>query len=232
MSKKIREDYNEKIKFYEERQELLKNISHDFRTPLTSILGYSISLDDGVFDDDEERKKYYRIIRKKAEYMSTLFDEMINLTKLDDNCITLKKADFDLSEFLKELVIEYIPYFQNEKFTVETSIAENIIYYGDRDLLSRAVRNLIDNVIKHSNNGKYFKLSLERAEKIIIKIIDRGNKISPNDKDKIFHKFYKNTKSKGMGVGLSITKEIIEKHNGSIILDTYNSIGNCFCVTL
>ena len=151
MALKINENYNEMKKFYSDRQELLKNISHDFRTPLTSILGYSISLDEGMFENEEERKRYIQIIRKKAAYMSVLFNEMMELTRLDNNSYVLKKTEFNIAEMIREIIIEYLAQLENEKFFIETEIPESIIINADKERLSRVIRNIIDNVIKHAN---------------------------------------------------------------------------------
>ncbi len=234
MSDKISQDYNERIKFYLERQELIKNISHDFRTPLTSILGYSVSLDDGVYDNEEEQKKYYKIIRKKAEYMSALFDELMELSRLDSNAFILKKTDFDIAEMLREIAIEYIPQLEKEKFFIETDIPESLVINADKDRLSRALRNIIDNTVKHAREGKYLGLFLRKIEndKIILKLADKGRGIKAGDENRIFSRFYKNSPFAGMGVGLSITREIIEKHGGTISVESREEEGSSFTIIL
>ncbi len=233
MAKRIKQDHNEKIRFYKERQELIKNISHDFRTPLTSILGYSISLEEGFYKKDEE-KKFYSIIRKKAEYMSKLFDELMELYRLDSNEIILNKQKFDISELLREIIIEYLPQLEENGFTIETEILDNFIFYGDRERLGRAIRNLIDNVVKHCKEGKYIGIFLEKngVNGISIKIKDKGIGISEEEKNMVFNKFYRSTKSRGMGLGLSIAKEIIEKHDGKIYIIDNTPCGTIFVIEI
>jgi|GEM_PF-6802543 len=228
MADKINQDYNEKMKFYQERQELIKNISHDFRTPLTSILGYSTSLDDGLYENEEEQKKYYKIIRKKADYMSKLFDELLELSRLDNNKFILKKTDFDIAELIRELIIEYLPQLEKEDFFIDTNIADSLFINGDKDRLSRAMRNIIDNVLKHGYAGKFIGFSANEGIKDLIhmEIIDKGKSINDKELDKIFDRFYHNSQHSGRGLGLSIAKEIIEKHNGTIIAEKniYNGL--------
>jgi signal transduction histidine kinase len=234
MVDKINQDHTEKLNFFKERQELLKNLSHDFRTPLTSILGYSISLDDGVYENEEEQKKYYKIIRKKAEYMTELFDEMMELSRLNTNTFVLKKNDFDITELLREIIIEYLPQLENEKFFIETKIPSSLIINGDKDRLSRAIRNIIDNVIKHAFHGKYigFFITKKDEKTITIKIKDKGKGIEKENFRKIFDRFYHISAQGGMGLGLSISKEIIESHNGSINVDSTLNTGSIFIIEL
>jgi signal transduction histidine kinase len=218
MADKINQDYNDKMRFFKERQELLKNVSHDFRTPLTSILGYAVTLDEGMYENEDEQKKYYKIIRKKSEYMTELFDEMMELSRLDSNTYVLKRKDFDMSELVRELIIEYLPQLEKDSFFIETDIPESVVINGDRDRLSRAVRNIIDNVIKHGNAGRYigFKIHGIKTNEIEISISDKGKGLGPEEIDRIFERFYHGSNQGGMGLGLSIAKEIIEKHDGSI----------------
>ncbi len=234
MVNKINENYNDMRKFYKDRQELLKNISHDFRTPLTSILGYSISLDEGVYDNEKERKKYIKIIRKKAIYMSELFDEMMELTRLDNNSYVLKKSTFNIAEMFREIIIEYLPQLEKEKFFIKTEIPELININGDKERLSRAIRNIIDNVLKHAIEGKYIGLFVRKNKNSTISIIikDRGKGIKDKDKNKIFDRFYHDSKKSGMGLGLTIAKEIIEKHKGKIKFESKINSGTTFIIEL
>jgi signal transduction histidine kinase len=226
MAERIREDYNERIRIFRERQELLRNISHDFRTPLTSILGYAASLEEGMYDNEAEQKKYYSIIRKKAEYMTRLFNEMMELTRLDSDTYVLKRADFNLGELVREIMIEYLPQIEAAGFAVETGIPEQLDYTGDRERLSRAVRNLIDNVVTHAATGKYLGVSARTAEAggrpgLILDVRDRGPGVTEADRPRIFDRFYTagdNGQASGMGLGLAITREIVEKHGGTIVV--------------
>ena len=234
MASNINENYHEMKKFYHDRQELLKNISHDFRTPLTSILGYSITLDEGMHENEEERKKYIQIIRKKATYMSDLFNEMMELTRLDNNSYVLKKAQFNIAELIREIIIEYLPQLEKEQFFIETEIPETIIINADKERLSRAIRNIIENVSKHANEGKYIGIFIKKNKNSSMGIIikDKGKGIKDIEKNKIFTRFYSNPKKSGMGLGLSITKEIIEKHNGSIKFESSLKQGTSFTIKI
>ena len=234
MSDKIKDDYNEKVGFFNERQELIKNVSHDFRTPLTSILGYAVSLDEGVYENEEEQKRYYGIIRKKAEYMKELFDEMMELSRLDSNTFLLKKKEFDISELIREIIIEYLPQLEKDKFFIETNIPGSVVIKGDKDRLSRVIRNMVDNVIRHANSGKYISFSVREMENFTeISILDKGNGVDENDLNRIFDRFYHRTgQQSGMGLGLSIAKEIIEKHGGRISVCNSKEGGAIFTVIL
>lgn len=233
MAAKIIENYDDMKKYYQDRQDLLKNISHDFRTPLTSILGYSVSLEEGVFESQDEQKEYYKIIRKKAEYMSLLFDEMMELTRLDNNTFVLTKKDIDIAELLRSIIIEYIPELEKEGFFIDIDIPEKLMLLADGDRLSRVVRNLIDNVLKHGSDGKYigFKIRSENGN-CYVEISDKGCGVGENDKMKIFDRFYRVSQSGGMGLGLTIAKDIILKHGGTIDVGNNSFGGAVFTIKL
>ena len=233
MVEKINAYYEEERRLYSERQELFRNVSHDFRTPLTSILGYATTLDERLYENDEEAHTYYRIIRKKAEYMSELFNEMMELYKLESDMIDLKKAPFNIAELVREIIIEYMPQFDKENFYYDNDIQDTVMINGDRERISRAVRNLIDNVLKHCSSGKYFYISLfEKDGYVEISIKDKGDGISRENLDRIFDRFYKSTKKGGMGLGLSIAKEIAVKHGGTLSVKSDLGSGSVFTISL
>jgi signal transduction histidine kinase len=225
--------YGEQTKFYQQRQELFRNISHDFRTPLTSILGYATTLDENLFENEADAAVCYKIIRKKAEYMTDLFNEMMELYRLDSDIAAIKKTHFNIAELVRELVIEYIPQFEKEDFFYDIDVQDVISINGDREKLSRAIRNLIDNVMKHGNTGKYFGIMVcENNDNVIISVKDKGEGIAGENLERIFDRFYKASKKSGMGLGLSIAKEIIEKHGGKIIVTSSLGSGSAFVIDL
>ncbi len=233
MTSKIVENYEEMKRFYQDRQELLKNISHDFRTPLTSILGYSVSLDEGVYESEAEQREYYKIIRKKAEYMSALFEEMMELTRLGNDTYVLRKDNFDFAELIRSIIIEYIPQLERAGFVIDTDLPESLNVLADRERLSRVVRNLIDNVIKHASQGKYIGFSLSSEGSFtILKVKDRGAGIDDGDKPRVFDRFFRVSKSGGMGLGLTIARDIIEKHGGSIRIEDNEAGGSVFVLRI
>ncbi|MBN2353369.1 MAG: HAMP domain-containing histidine kinase [Spirochaetales bacterium] len=224
MAKRIHEDYEERIRIFRDRQELLRNISHDFRTPLTSILGYAASLEEGVYDDEAEQKKYYSIIRRKAEYMTRLFNEMMELTRLDSDTSLLKTSEFNLGELAREIIIEYLPQLEAAGFEIRTDLPETFACAGDRERLSRALRNLIDNVVTHASGGRFIGVSLEPAESggrpgVSLDVSDRGPGVAAAERGRVFDRFYtaaSGGEEAGSGLGLAITREIVEKHGGTI----------------
>jgi signal transduction histidine kinase len=240
MAERIHDDYEERIRIYRDRQELLRNISHDFRTPLTSILGYAVSLEEGVYDDEAEQKKYYSIIRKKAEYMTRLFNEMMELTRLDSETYVLKTSEFNLGELAREIIIEYLPQLEAAGFEIGTDIPEILPFTGDRERLSRALRNLIDNVVTHASGGRFIGVSLEPAESggrpgVSLEVSDRGPGVAAAERDRVFDRFYtaaSGGEEAGSGLGLAITREIVEKHGGTIGLRDNPGGGTVFGVWL
>jgi signal transduction histidine kinase len=238
MAERIHADYEERVRIYKDRQELLRNISHDFRTPLTSILGYAASLEEGMYDSAEEQRTYYTIIRKKAEYMTKLFNEMMELTRLDSDSLVLKRAEFNLGELAREILIEYLPQIERAGMTVETGLPEILPVTGDRERISRALRNLLDNVVTHAASGKYLGVFLrgethDARPGVVLEVIDHGPGVSEADRPKIFDRFYSvSGNGEGSGLGLAIAREIVEKHNGTIDLAESAGPGSVFRVFL
>lgn len=233
MSEKINQYNTDQKKYYTERQQIFSEISHDFRTPLTAILGYATFLDEDLYESKEEAKVYYKNIRKRAEYMSKLFEEFIELSRLDSDVLILKRNNFDIAELVREIIIEYIPQLEENDFKYEVNIQDSLIYNGDKDRVSRAIRNIIDNVFRHGCIGKYLGISVfEKEHNVNIYIKDKGSGINSETLDKIFSRFYKGTSKGGMGLGLSIAKGIIEKHHGRILVDSVLNQGTSFTIIL
>ena len=238
MAERIHADYEERVRIYKERQELLRNISHDFRTPLTSILGYAASLEEGMYDSEEEKRRCYSLIRRKAEYMTKLFNEMMELTRLDSDRLVLKQTDFDLAELAREIIIEYLPQIEGAGLEVETGIPEVLGFTGDRERISRVLRNLLDNVVTYAVSGKYLGVFISEGERngrpgVTIEVRDRGPGVPEAERGKIFERFYSAaTDRSGSGLGLAIAKEIVERHGGTIELADADGEGCLFSIFL
>lgn len=239
MADKIEEQLREKLQYEENRKQLISNLSHDLRTPLSSILGYSEMLRDGVCEEKEEEKRYMNTIYRKAVYMNQLLGDLLDFSRLDIGRMELHKGRCDLSEVLRELVIEYWPTIEKEHINLGINIPEKPIQgEWDRERIERAIRNVIDNALKYGMQGKRLVISLANVlGKARIEIEDFGVGMDEVTKAHIFERFYRgdcsrNTKSGGMGLGLAITKEIVEKHNGTITVESEKGIGTSIIIIL
>ncbi len=239
MSKRLKEQMDEEKRYQEERKKLVSDISHDLRTPLTSIIGYSESLENNVYEDEEEKKKFITIIRKKALYMDKLLRELLEYSKLEAGRYTLKKAREDVSELVREILIEYLPVLQENNMELITDIPEEpLTACIDRDGVSRVLRNLMDNAIKYGRDGNLVEVLLlgeKDAFRIVIK--DAGQGIEKRNMEMIFKRFYRvdksrNTRDGGMGLGLAIAHEIVKMHGGRIFAESTVGEGTTFTIVL
>jgi Signal transduction histidine kinase len=221
-----------------ERRKLVSDISHDLRTPLTSIIDYSESLDNGLFDSEEERGKYVSIIRKKAEYMNRLLSELLELSRLECRQLKPKLINLNIAELSREILIEYLPLFKREGIELKADIPddpEEILV--DRDMLSRVIRNLLDNAVKYGASGKKLDYMLsEEQDRVKIRVRDYGQGIDERNQQRIFDRFYRGDKGRatdgGMGLGLAIADEIVKLHGGSLNVESVVGSGTVFVVEL
>ncbi|QGQ44789.1 sensor histidine kinase [Metabacillus sediminilitoris] len=221
---KLKESVNLQIQYEENRKELLSNISHDLKTPITSIIGYVEGIKDGVANTPEKMEKYLTTIYSKARDMDLLIDELFLFSKLD-----LKKEPFsfetiDLVEYMRDYVEELHLDLLQKGIQIELHLlSKPINVTADREKLRRVLANLISNCVKYMNKDKkYISISLhEGLFDVVVQVTDNGYGIEPSALPYIFKRFYRAEKSRnsqtgGSGLGLAIAKQIIEEHGGDI----------------
>lgn len=238
MAEKIESSERERERLENLRQQLLADISHDLKTPLTSIKGYSKALYDGIVEDEEKFKKYLEIIYYKSERAALLIEELHRFAKLDNSQYKITKEEHDFSEFVREIVSEYYNEFEEQKFQLEIDLPEHEIKYKfDKIEMERAISNIILNALKYNNEGTKVKIELkENPSGIQLIIADDGTGIDENLKEKIFEPFIRGDKSRqskgGTGLGLSIANKIIEKHGGILTLECCEKYKTVFKLSL
>lgn len=211
----------ENRKIDESKKRLLVDISHDLKTPITSIQGFSkLLLEEKI--TPIERERFLKIINNKAVYSASLIEDLFTLSKLEDSEYNLSLVKLDFSEWLRRLIVEYYEEFQNKNFDLELNISEfSIMLQLDEKLMKRAISNIFTNALNH--NEEYTNLRIEsylKDDNVILEIGSNGNDIDKSIINTIFEPFVKseNSNSNGSGLGLAITKKIIEKHGGNIRL--------------
>ncbi len=205
------------------KDELITNVAHDLRTPLTSILGYLDLLSQGDLLTDDQKKKYLGIVTVKARQLETLVKDLFDYTRYDKDKVKIKKEIIDLNVFVSQLVDEFYPGFMDNGLTCQTDFYEgslNILANGE--LLARAIGNLFSNAIKYGADGKLVEVSTGILEdRAYLSIVNYGKVIPPDQLEKIFDKFYRvegsrSLKTGGTGLGLAIAKNIVNLHEGTI----------------
>lgn len=223
MVSKLNEIQKEKELLESEKQKMLADISHDLKTPITTIQGYAKALSDGLISKEEE-KKYLNIIYQKSNNLTELINIFYEYSKLEHADFKLDLVKKDLSEFIRAYVAEKYEYIYDIGFEIQVNIPDyQLISKFDEIQLKRVFENIVNNSIKHNKEGTTVAISLKEEEKYYkIIIADDGIGIPKDIVKNIFDAFVvgddsRNTKQ-GSGLGLAISKNIIEKHNGSISL--------------
>lgn len=212
------------------RQDFISNVSHEIQSPLTSIGGFAALLKkDGLSDD--ERRRYADIIETESKRLSSLSDNLLKLSALDNK--PLVKTEYRLDRQLQNVILTLEPQWSAKNLTVEADLGKCSIS-GDEDLLSQVWVNLLVNAIKFTPESGIIRVSLNEN---VVKIADTGVGISKDDLPHIFERFYKVDKSRdrslgGNGLGLSLTKKIVELHEGTLTVQSEPGKGTVFMISL
>ena len=221
------------------QRDFVANVSHEFKTPLTSIQGFSQAISDGTVQSEEEIKHASEVILNETGRLNVLVNDLLMLTKLDAGTMAMTKNDIELNELVKN-VIEHF-YYEIEKSDIKlaTKYTESIYIHADGTRLAQVLSNLLDNAMKFSKPGSEVKVAVEREESnALISVIDSGVGISEDDAKRIFERFYQVDKARsggagrGVGLGLAIANQIIRAHGGEILLSSKLGIGSTFMVKL
>ena len=222
MVKKLYDMEEEKKNVYQQRQQLLTDIGHDLKTPTTIIQGYSIAILQGRVSD-ERKERCIQIINENAVNMGELIDLLLDYTRFDCADYKLTMTHCDLGEYLRRIIVEKIRLFEDNNINLKIDIPNEVIDAEiDLKIFKRAILNLLNNILQHNPSGIDAWICLTKEKKIVI--ADSGNPIPEDIEDKIFEPFVcgdkaRNPDKHNSGLGLSITKKIIEMHNGRLYLE-------------
>lgn len=230
----------ERAQYLEEsRKKMISNISHDLRTPLTSLLGYVEALQTDDHLTEEERIQYLDIIARKGNRLTELFQAFFELSKLESNDARLKVQKVNLTAKAQEVLLTFYQEITHAGLTPELDLPEQALHaYGDGDAIERVLNNLISNALRYGASGGVIGLALrEEAEVIRIEVWDRGQGIHPDDLPYIFERLYtgersRNSQLQGNGIGLTITKQLVEKMRGRIEVHSVPGEQTMFSITL
>ncbi len=212
---------NEKI-IEKNKNELITSVSHDLRTPLTSIIGYVDLLKKNEFNDKEKFDNYIEIIDERTKSLNRLINELFEYTKLTSHDIKLNYSRLEIVSLIEQMAGEYTPIFNKENLEVVKDITDKDIFINaDIEKIVRVLENLLTNAIKYSvKNSKVLIKLFEENDYVVVSVSNKAKDISKGDLKNIFERFYKVDKSRkeqdSTGLGLSIVKRIVELHNGEI----------------
>ncbi|WP_027086872.1 sensor histidine kinase [Cohnella panacarvi] len=230
MTQRIRNQFAEIQQFENNRKLLLSNLSHDLRTPLTTMLGCAEMIRTGNYRDQQELQARAKIILQRSRYMDKLLDQMLDISRQDTAGFAIRQANDNLSEIVRKLAAEYMMILDGEQIAFDVDLPdEDIHLFIDASLIERALRNILDNAIRYGKQGRYlgFQLTADGTS-VRLSVSDKGKGIPPEHQARVFERFYRvegGRKGEGLGIGLAIVKEIVEAHSGSIELHSIPDVG-------
>lgn len=225
MRKRLKNTAEEKLKFDKENKELISNISHDLKTPVTTIKGYAEGIMDGVADTPDKVAKYVRTIYNKASEMDVLINELTLYSKIDTNRIPYNFTILSVNDYFNDCSEDLSLDLEakNVEFGYFNYVEPKVKVIADPEQIKRVVHNIVNNSVKYMDKDKP-KINLrvkDVGDFVQIEIEDNGKGIASKDLPNVFERFYRtdasrNSSKGGSGIGLSIVKKIIEEHGGKI----------------
>lgn len=219
---KLKTSREENAKLQESKTKMLMDLSHDIKTPITTIRGFSAALSEGLIEGEDKKQRYYKTIYNKSEHVGELVDELFEFVKLQNTQNILKIEEIDICEFIRQIIVNYVDEIEEKNFKLEINIPEEVIKLKiDCRLFKRAIGNLIQNAIKYNPEGTKIRIEVTEVENYVaIEVADTGIGIPDSIKNNIFDAFVRGDTSRssdgGSGLGLAITSKIIANHGGTI----------------
>ena len=215
------------------RSQFVANVSHELKTPLTSIKGFTETLK--YVEDEETRKKFLDIIEKEADRLGRLINDILILSKIESD-ISGEEDEFLPNKVVDDVINMVKVLADNKNITIELDERNNDLLFGDKDRFLQLVLNIVENSIKYSNEGSKVKISsFTNGDNYNLIVEDNGIGIPKEDIPRIFERFYrvdKARKSGGTGLGLAIVKHIVKTFNGNIKVESVLGVGSKFIIQI
>ena len=239
---KLKDQIEVSMQYEKDNKELLSNISHDLKTPITAIKGYVEGIRDGVADTPEKMDKYIRTIYNKATDMDKLIDELFLFSKLDSNSMNYSFAKLNLKDYFEDCVDDISLDLESRGISLAyyNHVPEDTIIIADPEQLKRVINNIVGNSVKYMESGRHGHIGIfikDEPEFVQIEIQDNGKGIAKKELPHIFERCYRtdasrNSSKGGSGLGLSIAKKIIEEHGGKIWANSVEGEGTTMSFVL
>jgi two-component system phosphate regulon sensor histidine kinase PhoR len=220
------------------RSEFVANVSHELKTPLTSIKGFIETLESGALQDKDKAERFLAIIRKQTEQLENLVEDILKLSVLESRELKLSKTKIDLKALIERVVSDYSEDLKKKEQRYEFRSPQKLAVLGDPKKLEQLIANLMSNAIKYTPQGGKVAISVWlEGDEVRIDVTDTGAGIAPEHLSRIFERFYRVNKDRskeeeGTGLGLAIVKHIAQAHNGRISVESREGHGSTFSVFL
>lgn len=225
-------------KIEKSKDELITNVSHDLRTPLTSIIGYLGLIEDKQYQNEEDILKYTHTAYEKAKQMKNLVEDLFEYTKVQQHGAPVNIMRVDLNQLLEQLTASFELEAQHREIEITSKVIPNpLMIEADPEKLGRVFSNLVANALKYGNGASYVRLDArQKADHVVVTVANDGTPIPKESVDHIFERFYRAEASRsratgGTGLGLAIVKSIVDLHHGSVRV-TSNDDETAFIVSL
>ncbi|SEK73025.1 His Kinase A (phospho-acceptor) domain-containing protein [Carnobacterium iners] len=213
----------EERRIEQSKDELITNVSHDIRTPLTSIIGYLGLIEQGSYKDQEELLKYTQTAYNKAQQMKILVEDLFEYTRVRQTTTPLTLSEFDMVQLLEQLAADFEFESKKKNMQIEVTSKQDVIMMeADTEKVVRVFNNLVSNALNYGDDGLQISIEVEKIEsEVIISVNNDGNPIPPQSLNQLFERFYRVEESRsqetgGTGLGLAIAQSIVELHGGYI----------------
>jgi signal transduction histidine kinase len=223
MSHSLKEQIESERQTEKSKQDLITNVSHDLRSPLTSILGYLRLVKDNKYEDKEQLEEYVQVVYSKAEQLKCLIDDLFEYTKLSYQGVQMTIQRISFNELVDQSLEEFIPLFEENNLQLQRTFPdEEYLLNVDPNKTHRVIENLISNAIRYSKKPSTVKVIIKKENQNVLFITEnQGERMTRFELDKIFERFYRkdaarNLESGGSGLGLAIAKGIVELQGGRI----------------
>ncbi len=214
--------------YIQHQKHFVSNVSHELKTPLAAIRGFSQYLYEGENEDKDLQKIYFHLVNE-SERLTKLINELLILSKFDKAAQELNTEKEDLSELTYGVVQEMKPKAEKREITIEADLEKGVLADINKILISHAIANILDNAIKYSNVGGHIRVeTFTDQNTAVIRISDQGIGIHKSDLSLVQERFYRGGNSntaKGSGLGLSLSREIVEKFNGQLMMESEIGVG-------
>ena len=219
------------------QKEVLANVTHDLKTPLTMIKSYACMIQEISGDNPEKRAKHTQVIIDESDRLTSLVNDILNLSKIRSGMDTLKVTNFNLSEFVHTVCERFGYLAETQGYTIERDIEDEQYTEADMEKIEQVVYNLIGNAVNYTGEDKKIKVGLKKEKDGVLRftVTDTGKGIPPDQIDTIWDRYYRSSEThkrpiKGTGLGLSIVKTILQKHNFLFGVESEVGKGSTFYV--
>jgi signal transduction histidine kinase len=218
------------------QRDLVANVSHELKTPLTSIQGFAQSILDGVSQTPGEILQAAQVILGEANRMNRLVQDLVILARLEAGIVALQREPVNISALVRATVEKFRIQVAEAGLQLSVDVTEAAWVVGDADRLMQVLSNLLDNAVKYTPAGGLVRVSVQAQEGLVrVRVVDTGIGIEPVDRARIFERFYRADRDRsraGMGLGLAITRQIVLAHGGAICVDPNFPQGCIFTLDL